>query len=348
MKESTISLYYKEGSSDKVYNVAIEAKNNGWVVNFQYGRRGAALMSGTKTKSPVNFDKAVKIMSLLVVEKQAKGYTLDTSGKAFMHTDKEATGIYPQLLLPVDEDQAKALLEDDNYVLQEKFDGHRKMIQKIGNKVKGINRKGYTVDLPPDVVDEVKAIDSVAEILDGEQIGDFIYVFDMPVTGKTFSERYAHLVALFGAADFRQMKLVASVEGTLAKKRMYASLFKANREGVVFKHKDSLYTPGKVKSAHTQYKYKFYETASFIVTGINDKASVQIAVKADNAILPVGNVTIPPNYKMPFAGDVIEVRYLYAYPGGSIYQPVYLGKRSDIDESECTVDQLKYKPDDKT
>jgi bifunctional non-homologous end joining protein LigD len=43
----------------------------------------------------------------------------------------------------------------------------------------------------------------------------------------------------------------------------------------------------------------------------------------------VGNVTVPA------PGDVVEVRYLYAYRGGSLYQPVYLGRREDVDAPAC-------------
>jgi bifunctional non-homologous end joining protein LigD len=40
------------------------------------------------------------------------------------------------------------------------------------------------------------------------------------------------------------------------------------------------------------------------------------------------------------------VKYLYCFKeSGSIYQPVYLGPRSDIPAAECTTDQLKYKAD---
>ena len=40
------------------------------------------------------------------------------------------------------------------------------------------------------------------------------------------------------------------------------------------------------------------------------------------------------------------VKYLYAFSeSGSIYQPVYLGKRNDIPAAECVTDQLKYKAD---
>ncbi|WP_367872490.1 hypothetical protein [Luteolibacter sp. Populi] len=35
---------------------------------------------------------------------------------------------------------------------------------------------------------------------------------------------------------------------------------------------------------------------------------------------------------------------MYAYPqSGCIYQPVYLGKRDDLDPADCQVRQLKYK-----
>jgi bifunctional non-homologous end joining protein LigD len=57
----------------------------------------------------------------------------------------------------------------------------------------------------------------------------------------------------------------------------------------------------------------------------------------------VGNVTIPANHSIPAKGAIVEVRYLYAYPGGSLFQPVYLGKRDDVDMRACTVSQLKFK-----
>ncbi len=41
---------------------------------------------------------------------------------------------------------------------------------------------------------------------------------------------------------------------------------------------------------------------------------------------------------------MVEIRYLYAFPeSGVLYQPVYLGKRSDIDPAECMTAQLKFK-----
>ena len=93
-------------------------------------------------------------------------------------------------------------------------------------------------------------------------------------------------------------------------------------------------------------KYKFVESASFIVTGHNSRRSVTLGLFDGNELVSAGNVTIPPNQEIPQMGTVVEVRYLYAFrESGSIYQPVYLGPRSDIPAADCTTDQLKYKAD---
>ena len=38
-----VTLYYREGSSDKVYQVSLEPKGDGFIVNFAFGRRGSTL-----------------------------------------------------------------------------------------------------------------------------------------------------------------------------------------------------------------------------------------------------------------------------------------------------------------
>ena len=61
--------------------------------------------------------------------------------------------------------------------------------------------------------------------------------------------------------------------------------------------------------------------------------------------LPVGNVTIPVNADIPAIGSIVEVRYLFAYDnGGSLYEPCYLGARTDITTEECLASQRKFKP----
>ena len=76
-----ITLYYREGSSDKVYHAVIEPQGEGFVVNIAYGRRGSTMNTGTKTQTPVDYDTAARIFTKLVNEKKTKGYTEGPDGK---------------------------------------------------------------------------------------------------------------------------------------------------------------------------------------------------------------------------------------------------------------------------
>ena len=87
-----ITLYYREGSSDKVYQAAIEPKGDLFVVNIAYGRRGSTMSTGTKTQTPVEYDSAKHIYDKLVGEKKAKGYTEGPDGTPYQHTDKGGSG----------------------------------------------------------------------------------------------------------------------------------------------------------------------------------------------------------------------------------------------------------------
>lgn len=71
----TISLEFREGKSDKVYEIDLcEVGPDRFVVNFRFGRRGAKLQSGSKTAVPVARDKAERIYDEVVGEKVGKGY----------------------------------------------------------------------------------------------------------------------------------------------------------------------------------------------------------------------------------------------------------------------------------
>ena len=70
------TLHYQDQRSDKVYRIAIEPRDGGYVVNFAYGRSGSTLTTGTKTACPLYFDAARTIYDRVVKEKMAKGYIL--------------------------------------------------------------------------------------------------------------------------------------------------------------------------------------------------------------------------------------------------------------------------------
>lgn len=71
-------LYFKEGNSDKVYEIDLcDVGNDKYVVNFRYGRRYSKLKEGSKTPVPVTLADAEKLFNEVEAEKISKGYSAD-------------------------------------------------------------------------------------------------------------------------------------------------------------------------------------------------------------------------------------------------------------------------------
>ena len=353
--EEHISLYYKEGSSDKVYLVRLEPilPTTGWIVSFNFGRRGNALSVGTKTKEPVDYATAKKIYDKLIHEKTCKGYQVEGGDPMAMMTAASTlrdTGIRLQLLNPVDADALESLFKDPAYCMQEKFDGRRRGLIKEGNEVSGTNRKGEATVLSGGLEADMKLL-AQSVVLDAEDLGSTGRVFDVlkfapgvgDCTKLQYSARLVLLAALFHNNKFKALKPVETAFTTEEKRALFDRVKKANGEGVVFKRLDATYTAGRPASGGTQLKFKFKATGSFIVAGVTKgKRSIDLTL-ADGT--DIGKVTVPCNQEIPAVGNIVEVEYLYAYKGGSLFQPVLLCVRDDIFTRDCTAKQLKYKPD---
>jgi bifunctional non-homologous end joining protein LigD len=349
-----VTLYYREGASDKVYQAAIEPGDNDlFVVSFAYGRRGGTLSTGTKTGTPVSHETARRIYARLVGEKKAKGYTEGEDGTPYQHADKRASGILPQLLNPIEEAEVEALLRDDRYCAQEKFDGRHLLVRKQDESLEGINKKGFVVGLPQAVAGELRPFPG-SFITDGESVGDDYFVFDLlELDGENlrplpYRERLSRLADLLLLSDHQcqRVRLAQTAFKTRQKTELWERLRRENREGIVFKRLDAPYAPGKPNSGGPQLKCKLVATVSAIVVKINAQRSVEVGLLKGRSLISCGNVTIPANHQIPPVGAVVEVRYLYAFRESlALYQAVYLGVRDDVDAGECTVEQLKFKPE---
>lgn len=222
-------------------------RDPGWVLVLQFGRRGSALQSGTKTAQPVTLGKTSALCQKLVQEKLAKGYSPAEGGTPFQDTDKAGriTGVLPQLLNTLAEEDIEACLRD-------------------------------------------------AE-----------------------------------------------------KRALLAELRAHGQEGIVFKRASAPYVYGRPTSGGNQLKFKFVESATLLVGAVNgSRRSVELhGLDAAGHPVALGSVTIPAHFDVPTPGAIVEVRYryLYAYPGGSLFQPVYLGKRSDQPREARTTAQIKPK-----
>jgi bifunctional non-homologous end joining protein LigD len=348
-----ISLYYREGRSDKVYHIQLDQTDGGFVVNFQFGRRNNTLQSGAKTPAPVTYGKAKNIYDRLAAEKKGKGYVEDEDGTPYQNSEHAGrqSGLLPHLLNPIDEARVDELIASSDWCMQEKKDGWRLLARKAGDAIEGINRKGMFVGMSSTIEQAVRRIGGDL-VLDGEAIGDVYWAFDLleldreDLRGSSVARRFGKLSPLLeGASSEGALRLIPSAWNPPAKRKLFERLKAERAEGVVFKRISARYVPGRPTSGGDYLKFKFTAMATCKVLAPNEgKRSVALCVYQDpgDGFVEIGNVTIPANFRIPAAGSLVEVRYLYAYVGGSLFQPVYLGERNDVDGAD-SVKSLKFK-----
>jgi len=350
-------LFFREGSSDKVYNVHLTEGAGGWDVRFQNGRRGKALRDGVKIEG-ADFDSALKIFDKTVASKIKGGYTEQEGGVAFSSAELagEVTGFRPQLLNEITEEEALALGPD--WLVQEKHDGERRGALFNDGVATYANRRGLAVGVQAPVDAAFRRLGEVVGplTLDAEDMGDHLVIFDvtqhfMIGPDARFRERAGVLTHLDKTIHDAGLSDVLVVDVPTPLSEFIAlgadrSLRKGGAEGFVLRHADSVYTPGRPNSGGEALKVKFWAEATCRVTkGREGKASIGLELQNGTCgpWIPVGNVTVPANREKLEIGSLVEVRYLYAEPGGSLFQPLLKGVRTDVTEEAAQMVQLKYK-----
>ena len=341
------SLYYKDASSDKVYHTQVKSHNDGFLVDFQYGRRNSTLIAGSKTAKPVTQDEALKIYNKLVKDKKSKGYTEGVAGAIFQSTTLEDkfTGIVPQLLNKIE--NYREFIDSNEFFMQEKKDGHRRIIKVQAGKVTSINKKGLEVLSPECVCTPITSLNKDI-IVDGELIGDKYFIFDIiSYEGNDLKEKTA--LERFKILDKLALPNTVPAYFTKTEKLNAFKKFESEKkEGVVFKNKSSTYVPGRPNSGGNQLKYKFYATDTFEVLS-HSKARRSIGIISytqQGEQYDMGKVTIAETTPMPPVGSFVEVRYLYCNAGGKLFQTTYLNQRVDQDKSDCHMKEIKFKNTD--
>jgi bifunctional non-homologous end joining protein LigD len=251
----------------------------------------------------------------------------------------------PQLLNEIDAEEMESLMGDPRMACQEKIDGRRTLLVKEEGMVRAVNRKGLFRGCPA----HWGGGSLPSCVLDGEGLGDTLFAFDViEIDGRSyrsepFGARYAALEELLSAHRQSGIELVTATSRSEEKRAWLERFRREQREGIVFKLLDAPYTPGQPASGGPQRKFKFTESSTFVVSGVSSsKRSVSVsAFDSDGIAVGLGNVTIPPNHDVPAVGSLVEVRYLYRFASGSLFQPTYLGLRDDIEISAATLSQIR-------
>jgi len=356
MTHASITLYCTEGSADKQYTVTIApaAGELFHVVCFN-GRRGGSQKTQPKTQEPVTLAEAQKLYDQIVAKQKRKGYTPDESGVPYALTEKagEVSGWLPALLSAIEAVDLERYMRDDAWVASEKFDGERRAVEIGADEMRGMNKKGLYTNIPESWTHILAGLPKDT-IIDGEHVlGDILYVFDVvrlagkDMTGLGFEAREQALLSLermIGQHKDGAVVIVRTERGEARKRALLKDLDSAKGEGMVFRRIDGTYRPGEAASAASAVliKFKIKESATCIVRAVsNTKRSVGVAVLDESGVeIDIGNVTIPANKDVPKVGDVIEVQFLYKFEGGCLFQPFYLGLRTDQDREDAQLRKI--------
>jgi bifunctional non-homologous end joining protein LigD len=281
--------------------------------------------------------------------------------------EKIQTGNYPQLLNEIDEETAERLLDDPDWGLQEKKDGTHKMLEwkrkalSIGEGVfePGLwvtNKKGILVTASPSFIHSVIpvledwSLRNTHLLLDGEQIGDNFHVFDIheefitDLRGYDYNNRYIELRRLFASSQ-SGIILVPLYVGT-DKRFMYEQFKREKREGVVFKKLTARVSAGRPSTGGDMLKHKFYaELSARVCAGRPGKNSIGLELLNQQGTWEFRGYCTVAASKMPIPiGSIAEIKYLYVNgQHGHLYQPSFKEIRDDVDPSECTTAQIKFK-----
>jgi bifunctional non-homologous end joining protein LigD len=366
----SIELFFQEGSSDKVYTAAIVKEGDVYTVKVAWGRRGSRLNEGAKAVK-VPLVAAQKKYDSLVNEKTRKGYQPITAevkpaavappigeGSASRAPGRRAkVGPAAQLLTAIDDDELPKFLADDTMIAQQKIDGMR-VIATVGDdqasgQIIVTNRDGQAtkVDLRPFAG---LAYLPHGTIVDGELMDDGYWLFDVLQVGDTDARKLGYLArwelldnevepALTG-----DVRIVPIANGKKAKQKLHDKLRTAGAEGLVFKHRDAPYSPGRPASGGPQRKHKFIKSCDVVVLE-NAGNAYLMAVYDGKKLFEVGKVfagTTNASRKLLDAAlgrgerPICEVKYLYATDDHQLYQPVFVRTREDKPAKQCVRTQL--------
>jgi bifunctional non-homologous end joining protein LigD len=371
------ALYCCEGSSDKTYAIALMEEAGGYRVYAEYGKRGAA-QSPAEKYAGTDLADAEKIYTKTLNEKLKKGYRA-YSGPTFVSdlpagSDAEAEVVIEPVVQgvrdvvarlqamkcgPISEDELEPYLANDLFCLEQKYDGKRVELIKVGSNLTATNSSGQVTSILPELREAVLAVNADFELdIEADVVGGGAVMLDIlgldgtELDRRRGDERRAILETFAKGSKFDEatMRLARRAVGSAAKRKLIADLRAENAEGGILKNRLATYLP---QDREYWKKCKFVVQGTFIVNKVNTKRSVELAVLDGLRRVVVGNCTVPPGISIPQKDSLVECWYLYARRGGSLIQPTNLRDRSDElslgtkeGQAAVQISQLKYKQGD--
>lgn len=236
--------------------------------------------------------------------------------------------------------------------MEQKVDGHRKLVTLSPGGVTVLNRAGEPSTLPAACLAGFPAASSGAVVLDGELVGAVLWVFDLPhappavLPEMPYCTRRAVLDRLAPALGTETLRFLPVARTTEEKARLVARVLEAGGEGVMLKDTAAPYRSDRRHAG--LLKAKFVNDLDAVVTRIAVDGKQNCAVGlyvTDGRLVEVGTVVVQPrDRELLRVGSVVTVTYLYCVNRSAprLVQPTRLRLRTDKRPRECTMDQLRF------
>lgn len=241
--------------------------------------------------------------------------------------------------------QLEELLNDDDYVMSQKHDGHRVIISTA--PVSAYSKHGERRDIPRRLARAMETVDR-HYVFDGELIGSSYLVFDLieipqgDIRTRSWEVRQTLLEAIAPALP-APVRRVLQFDSPLDKREIFDKCVKSGVEGVIFAKRHAIYRGG--KKNRNLLKYKFIKQVDCVVTdkGLDGKDNLELSVyDEDGTLVEVGRVSaLQGDGPKVQINDVVTINCLYATKDLRVFHPNTPRIRTDKPATDCTIDQLQ-------
>lgn len=271
--------------------------------------------------------------------------------------------VRPMLASVQPESTITAAMESPAWLAQFKYDGDRVVVEVNHGQITVMNRQGQakTRNVAHSHLEPFTALHSGRWVFDGEVVGHTLVLFDLIVATNThltwvredsrFADRYAVLEALCQELDVpvaagvgtqaAPVVLAPVVQSTTDKADYLATAVAEKREGLILRHQDGPYEPGRRSTALV--KHKLIKDADVVITSLHPtKESATLSVYgADQQLREVGAASTI-GKASPQVGQVWTVTFLYVTDPENprLYQPRLIAQRDDKAADDCLLDQF--------
>jgi len=246
------------------------------------------------------------------------------------------------LATPLDREAMFDMLDEELWVCEQKFDGHRIILYYTGRDLFVYNRNGdqsqHQTRIREKIEEEFRTKFGSRQIaFDSELVDETLFVFDcIQYSSKgqlfvsrsmSFRQRRVVLENIFDRIHLTDVRIVPQAKNQHEKLMLTKLAVERGYEGIILKNTRASYSSGK---SPWMRKYKFTKTADLLVFGRNLDGKNNLALHAMNgqSTVLVGHCGLGAHTDIE-VGNIVEVRYLHVGTNGHLVQPVLLRRRDD-------------------